>query len=111
MVWAGISMNHRAPMYVINENVTGKRYLIEIVQPLVVPRLLQIAPGAWFQDNNARLHRASVVTDVLQQNVLYMDWPAYSPALSPTDRALVELGRRVRSHYVPAVNLHQLAQQ
>ena len=69
-------------------------------------------PGAWFQDDNARPHRARVVTDFLQQqNVQHMDWPAYSSDLSPIEHAWDELGRQVRSHHVPAVNLRKLAQR
>ncbi len=105
-------MNHRTPLYVVNGNLTGQCYLNEIVQPLVIPLLQRIGPGAWFQDDNTRPHRARVVTDFLQQqNVQHMDWPAYSPNLSPIEHAWDELGRRVRSHHVPAGNLRQLAQR
>ena len=97
MVWAGISMNHRTPLYVVNGNLTGQRYLNEIVQPLVIPLLQRIGPGDQeFQDDNTRPHRARVVTDFLQQqNVQHMDWPACSPDLSPIEHAWDELGRRV----------------
>ncbi|XP_041366837.1 uncharacterized protein LOC121381288 [Gigantopelta aegis] len=60
-------MNHRTPLYIINGNLIGQRYLNEIVQPFVIPLLQRIGPGAWFQDDNARPHRARVVTDFLQQ--------------------------------------------
>ncbi|KAJ8381250.1 hypothetical protein SKAU_G00020280 [Synaphobranchus kaupii] len=63
-VWAGISMNHITPLYVVNGNLAGQRYLNEIVQPLIMPLLQRIGPGAWFQDDNARPHRARVVTDL-----------------------------------------------
>lgn len=92
VVWAGISKNHRTPLYVVNKIFTGQHYRNEIVQPLVIPLLERIEPGAWFQDDNARSYRARVVTNFLQQqNVQHMDWSAYS-------------------HHIPAVNLQHLTQ-
>ena len=79
MVWGGISIHHRTPLYVVDGNLTGIRYLNEIIRPLVLPGLQQIGSGAVLQDDNAR-----VVTNFLrQQGIARMDWPAYSPDLAP----------------------------
>ena len=88
MVWGGISIHHRTPLYVVDGNLTGIHYLNEIIRPLVLPGLQQIGGGAVLQDDNARPHRARVVTDFLrQQGIARMDWPAYSPDLAPIEHA------------------------
>ena len=111
MVWGGISIHHRTPLYVVDGNLTGIRYLNEIIRPLVLPGLQQIGGGAVLQDDNARPHRARVVTDFLrQQGIARMDWPAYSPDLAPIEHAWDELGRRVRNNHAPPANLHDMGQ-
>ena len=111
MVWGGISIHHRTPLYVVDGNLTGIRYLNEIIRPLVLPGLQQIGGGAVLQDDNARPHRARVVTDFLrQQGIARMDWPAYSPDLAPIEHACDELGRRVRHNHAPPANLHDMGQ-
>ena len=58
--------------------------------------------GAVFQHDNARPHRARVVTDFLRQsNVNRLDWLAYSPYLSAIEHVWKKLGRRLRSNHAP----------
>ena len=91
MVWGGISIHHRTPIYVVDGNLTGIRYLNEIIRPLVLPGLQQIGGRALLQDDR-------VVTDFLrQQGIARMDWPAYSPDLAPNNHA-------------PPANLHDMGQ-
>ena len=107
MVWGGMSIHHRTPIYV--GNLTGIRYLNEIIRSLVLPGLQQIGGGAVLQDDNVRPHRARVVTDFLgQQGIARMYWPAYSPDLAPIEHAWDELGRRVRNNHAPPANLQLL---
>ena len=54
MVWGGISIHHRTPLYVVDGNLKGIRYLTEIIRPLVLPGLQQIGGRAVLQDDNAR---------------------------------------------------------
>ena len=111
MVWGGISIHYRTPLYVVDSNLRGIRYLNEIIRPLVLPGLQQIGVGAVLQDDNARPHRARVVTDFLrQQGIARMDWLAYSPDLAPIEHAWDELGRRVRNNHAPPDNLHDMGQ-
>ena len=110
MVWGAFSFNDQTPLYVIDGNLNGNRYLQEVIQLFVIPALQGIGAAAMCQDDNAQPHRARVVTDFLRQhNVSRMDWPAYSPYLNPVEHAWVELGRRLRSNHVPPTSHAHLA--
>ena len=65
MVWASISSNGRAALVVVPGNLTGRRYIDEILRPHVVPYLRQMGQNAISQDDNARHHRARIVDNFL----------------------------------------------
>ena len=82
MVWGGISVRSRTELLVLNGILTGQRYTNEVLQP-VLPFVQQ--HHVVLQDDNARIHRARIVQQFLQQNnVDHLDWPARSPV---TNRA------------------------
>ena len=57
-VWGGISLNSRTPLYIIEGTLTAQRYRDEILQTIVLPTMQEMGPGALYQDDNARPHRA-----------------------------------------------------
>ena len=66
MVLGGISVRSHTELLVLNRTLTGQRYINEVLQPVVLPFVQQ--HKVVLQDDNARLHRARIVQQFLQQN-------------------------------------------
>ncbi|GFU86130.1 DDE_3 domain-containing protein [Trichonephila clavipes] len=63
--------------------LTGQRYVDDILRPHVEP-FLNGLPGAIFQQDNARPHKARVAQDFLR-HFQTLPWLARSPDLSPLE--------------------------
>ncbi|GFV94266.1 transposable element Tcb2 transposase [Trichonephila clavipes] len=78
MVWGrGIAYDSRSTLIVMRGNLTGQRYVDDILQPHV-GAFLNGLPGAIFQQDNARPHTARVAQDFLLHFQTLL-WPARSP--------------------------------
>ncbi|GFU34527.1 transposable element Tcb1 transposase [Trichonephila clavipes] len=67
-------------------------------------RLFRGALGAEFllMDDSARPHRANNVDEGLQsEDIIRMDWPAYSPDMNPIEHVWDMLGRRIEARQSP----------
>ncbi|GFW73330.1 transposable element Tcb2 transposase [Trichonephila clavipes] len=70
-----------------------------------------IGPDFIFMDDNARPHRTLAVDDLLEsEDITRMDWPAYSPNLSPIERVWDALGRRIAARLHHLDNTQELKQ-
>ncbi len=109
MVWGGISLAGKTRLIIVNGNLNALRYRDEILAPVALPFLRNLGPGSILQDDNARPHRARLVTDFLQANgIQRMEWPAASPDLNPIEHLWDQLGRAVRNRITYATTLCDL---
>ena len=111
MVWGAIWHGGRSFLHVVDGTMTGRKYRDEVILPLVIPTVR--AHNLVFQQDNATLHRASIVTQCLLQNgIPTLPWPPRSPDLSPIEHAWDLLGRRLRDAYpLPPASLEILKQR
>ncbi|GFY21803.1 transposable element Tc1 transposase [Trichonephila clavipes] len=96
MVWAGIMINGRTRLHVVeNGTMTGQRYIDEVLLPHV--RLFRGAVGDKFVfiDDNTTCHQRLV-------------WPARSPGLNPIENVWDALGRQVAGRNYPPTNKNTL---
>lgn len=107
MVWSGISYGHRTPLHFIEGNLNALRYRDEILTPTVVPFVRQ--HDVTFQHDNARPHVARICMQFLEaEHIPVLDWPAYSPDMSPIEHLWDVLDRRVRDRVPVPDNVRQL---
>jgi transposase len=80
-------------------NLSGVRYRDEILHPIVKPYAGAVGDGFILMDDNARPHRARVVTDYLENETIErMEWPSSSPEMNPIEHAWDMLQKAVLSN-------------
>ena len=95
MLWGGISHGVKSPLIVVPGNLTAVRFRYEILRPVAVPLVQQ--HQMTLQHDNSCPHVARVCHDFLaNNNIVPLDWPPYSPDLSPIEHLWDEMDRRVR---------------
>ncbi|GFU18720.1 transposable element Tc1 transposase [Trichonephila clavipes] len=83
-VWGAISLGDtRSSLVVLQGTLTARRYVDDILTPIVLP-MLSSRPGAIYQQDNARPHTARLSQQCLQEYDV-LPWPARSPDLSPIE--------------------------
>ncbi|GFS96962.1 HTH_Tnp_Tc3_2 domain-containing protein [Trichonephila clavipes] len=82
-VWGAISWDTRSSLVVLQGTLTARRYVDDILTPIVLP-MLSSRPGAIYQQDNARPYTARLSQQCLQGYDV-LPWPARSPDLSPIE--------------------------
>lgn len=108
MVWGAIGYNMRSRLLRIEGNLNSNRYIREVLQPEALP-LLQAAPHAIFQQDNARPHVARNVQAFFEERrVPLLPWPARSPDMSPIEHVWDMVGRQLVRSGPPAATVDAL---
>lgn len=100
MVWAGISMDFRTDLHIINGPLTGQRYNEEIILVPVLNRANAIGRHNFILlDDNARPHRAQVVLNTFgDEEINHLSLPPLSPDLNPIEHVWDFLQRKLDEH-------------
>ena len=97
-------------MHFIAGNLTGIRYRDEVLDPIVRPYAGAIGDDFILMDDNARPHRARVVTDHLEtETIERMDWTSLSADLNPIEYAWDKLQQAFSARPVLPRNREELS--
>lgn len=97
-------------MIIQRSRLTAHRYIVDILEPQMVPFAPFITDNFLFMHANARSHFARVVHNYLEEvQIETMDFPAHSPDLNPIEPIWDMMDRRLRALPNPPNNLNELS--
>ena len=110
MVWAGISMQGKTDLHIIeNGTLMAVRYVNEILDVYVRPYAGTIGADFILMDDNARPHRAHITKQYLKDaTIVRMDWPARSPDMNPIEHAWDMLQKGISARPIQPTTVPQL---
>ncbi len=80
MIWGCLSHDCKLDMVTVHGNLTGDRYMREILDPIVLDHFDNhpLATRPVYMDDYARPHRAQAVTQFMQRNAIAtLPWPRH----------------------------------
>ena len=70
----------------IRGTMNAQRYHDLVIQPIIIPFAREFGSEFIFVDDNARPHRARIITMALQRSgISRMEWPPRSPDCNPIE--------------------------
>lgn len=99
MVWGAISYEARTDLVIFDRgNLNANRYVVEVLEPHVMPFAPFIGENFLLMHDNAKAHVARIVTQYLEDvNILTLPWPARSPDMNPIEHIWDNLKKRIRA--------------
>ena len=89
--------------------INARMYRDDMILPTVFAYVGAVGPDFLLMDDNTPIHLARLVPDCVDaEGIRRMDWPAYSPDLSPIDHLWDQLGRAVQQCHHAPTNSQQL---
>ncbi|GFV20171.1 transposable element Tcb1 transposase [Trichonephila clavipes] len=111
MIWGGIGYHSRTPLVRITDTLNSKRYISEVLEPVVLPYIQGLATAIFHQDN-ARPHVARIVQRFfVYHQIELLSWLARSPDLSPIENMWSIVAQRFSQITPPAATPNQLWQR
>jgi hypothetical protein len=110
-VWRCFSFNCKMDLYVLNSTMTGKKISRQHHPGYRCASFWQSSScnKTAIMDNNARPHRARIVSDYLrQESIDSIPWPAMSPDMNPIEHLWDDIGRKINDHVPACQNLQEL---
>jgi hypothetical protein len=109
MVWDGISLCHCTPIIIIDGTLTTQCYIYEVLRPTVAQFFAAHPDVTQVQQDNAPPHSARLTTPFpRQQGINKLQWPIFSPDLSPIEQLWDQLDRAVRQDHPQSKTRRQL---
>ncbi|GFY31636.1 transposable element Tcb1 transposase [Trichonephila clavipes] len=101
MEWGGIGYHSRTPLVRIAGSLNSQRYISEVLEPVVLPFLQDLA-SAIFQQDNERPHVARIVQRFfVNHQIELLPWSARSLDLSPIENMWSMVAQRL-THITPS---------
>ncbi len=76
MVWGGVSAEGKTQLVIVEGNLNAQGYIIQIIEPVLVPFAQGYGDDFLLMDDNARPHRANVVSRYLQDRTGVEQYPS-----------------------------------
>jgi hypothetical protein len=94
-LWAGISARGATQIEIFDKNLNARRY-VNILRKHKPEMDNLYEDGYWFQQDNHPVHRSKIASNFIERNFEdVVEWPPYSPDLSPIENLWVWLKREV----------------
>ena len=110
-VWAGIALNGRTELVVLDRNVTGETYA-QLLQDHFIPFADAKFGGVQhciLQDDNATPHRAASVQRLKEEvGIRTLRWPSRSPDMNPIEHIWDIMKRKMNNNNHPPQNVREL---
>lgn len=111
-MWGCFSLDCKLDMHVLDGNMNGQIYRDSVLRNIVVPHFDNhpLATNPLYMDDNARPHRARIVTAYKQQEAIdTIFWPAMSPDMNPIEHVWDAIGRNLNHRNPVCQNLVELS--
>lgn len=110
-VWGCFSYRCKLGMHILQGNMNGQTYRDLVLRNIVVPHFDNhpLASRPLYMDDNARPHRARIVTEYKEQESIdTIFWPSMSPDMNPIEHVWDTIGRNLNRRDPPLQNLGDL---